>query len=802
MNNQDIDYEYLFNLYGEESCKIFILLSEDFVIDYLNAPAEKILGWNKNHCLDKTLSTVCKAQGIELFLDEQKPIVRTKTLSLLNINNKTCKIAWTIIPVPAFKNNAAKILVIGKKIQQLSSSKLATLQLESIIKYAPGFFYWKNRHSVYQWCNDEFAKLAGIESRHDVKGKTDFDLSWKDRAQLYVDIDKQVMEKGKAILNYEENITISNKETITAITNKVPVYDENNRVIGVLGITTDITKRKNMETELIKSKEAAESGVRSRTEFIGNMSHDIRTPLTGIIGISEFLIEEFSNTDDKTKIEDIHNCGKQLLGLLNNILEVSSLDSNENEVICKPFDLYELIDDICQLEKPAVESRHLTLNKNIAPNIPRYLMGDKMKIHRILLNLIGNGIKFTDKGSISIDVTLLEMTSNKATIEFSVQDTGIGIPEEALSQVFERFYKVSPSWKGKFSGNGIGLHIVQKFISLLGGKIDLESKVGEGTRFYFSLTMTLGEEISERDEDYEKLLQTERLLTTLQPVNALPLTPSAKTGNQPAILIIEDFAMALKTLRLLLSRFDVSIREAMDAETALEIIKNHPPFDLIITDIGLPGISGDEMVRQIRRYEEENGLPAQKIVALTGHAADGEFGQKCQEAGIDKVYKKPMDTVTLKGLIEPLFKADHSPSQAPKSAGSVGKLGFDLPDTEAELFELHQYPLFDISLGEKVLGSREIVYEIMKDFKQSNIGDDLDKIKIAHARKDWATIEKLTHKIKGGSCFGTARLFYALLYMERYLKAGHSQCAEALYKQMLRIIDETVNYLENNLTCL
>lgn len=726
----------------------------------------------------------------EVIYGNQEPrVYLSQKIPLKNADGEIIGLAGMSIDITARKDAEQRIFADKEK---------AEFTLESILDNLPGHVYWKNREGVIQGCNERQAISAGYSDKKHLIGKTDFDLPWQDNAQELRDSDLEVMNK-KITLTREEHSHIAGKKEVSIfLSKKAPLFNKQGEVIGILGISFDITDRKKLEEELIKAKEAAEAGIRARTEFIANMSHDIRTPLTGIIGISEFFKEDLERDEDKDRAETINLCGKQLLGLLNSVLEVSSLDSSEDAIIHQSFDLYQLIEDLCQLEKPAVEARRLALHASIDENIPRYLMSDKMKIHRILLNLIGNGIKFTEKGSISLDVKLLSKETDKVTIEFSVKDTGIGIPEAAQSQVFERFYKVTPSWKGKFTGNGIGLHIVQKFTSLLGGQIHFESREGEGTRFYFTLTLSVGEANTQDDADYNRLLEEEKVC--LEPEKPSVAKKPENNANQPKALLVEDNAMALTTLKLLLSRFDLNVSEAMDAEIGLELIKKHHPFDLIITDIGLPGISGDKMVAIVRDFEQKNALQRQKIVALTGHAAEGDVSQKCKDAGIDEIYQKPMGAATIKELIEPLFlnmPVEKNPeSQSQKFSPSGGKLGIDLPDTEAQLFAINHHPLFDIETGEKILGSRELVLEVIKDFKKSTLNEDLDAIKNAHTKGDWQTIEKLSHKLKGGACYGTVRLNYALLYMERYLKAGHTQAAEALYQQMIRVIDETAAYLE------
>ncbi len=273
-----------------------------------------------------------------------------------------------------------------------------------------------------------------------------------------------------------------------------------------------------------------------------------------------------------------------------------------------------------------------------------------------------------------------------------------------------------------------------------------------------------------------------------------PIQPSQPiNSNQLQVLLVEDNAPALNVLKVLMKRFDVQVSTAVDAELALDLVKSQH-FDLIVTDLGLPGQSGDEMTGWIRKYERDNNLTPMTIIGLTGHAL-GEITEKCLSAGMNEVYRKPMLPEALKTLMDKFLTSKTEPVAKASSTG--GPLGMDLPDTESQLFEINQHPILDLQVAIQNLGSEAMARDIFKDLKEQGITDDLANIKKAHEIGDWKTIEKLTHKIKGGACYGTVRLYYALLYMERYLKAGHTNCSEALYAQMLHVIDETMAYLDD-----
>jgi two-component system, OmpR family, aerobic respiration control sensor histidine kinase ArcB len=515
--------------------------------------------------------------------------------------------------------------------------------------------------------------------------------------------------------------------------------------------------------------------------------------------MSHILENEVQRASEKEHATIIHQSGEQLLSLLNGVLDLITVDSsNEDMVLHESFDVRRVIRDVIELEQSAVEAKHLKIETHVDEAIPLFLIGDKMKLHRIILNLVGNAIKFTLEGHIEINAQLQSIEDNSAKILFSVKDTGIGIPDELQDKVFDRFFKVSPSYKELYTGNGIGLHIAQKYIDLMGGNIQLESTLGVGTTFSFTVSMNIGQ----APEHEEHTSPIERLKTSSSPPAPLerdelrtPTQPSLPTNpNLYQVLLVEDNAPALYVLNMMMKLFEAQISTAVDAEAAFDLVKSHS-FDLIITDLGLPGQSGDEMTSLIRAFEHEYHLKPATIIGLTGHAL-GEITKQCLDAGMNEVYQKPMRPEVLKNLMDKLMAPKQKPESFAKEAPSIGGLGMNLPETERQLFEMNLYPLVDMNVAIQLLGNEEMVRTIFNSLKDQGITGDLAIIKKAHETRDWVTIEHYTHKIKGGACYGTVRLYYALLYMERYLKAGHTHCAEELYVQMLRVIDETLVYLD------
>lgn len=255
-------------------------------------------------------------------------------------------------------------------------------------------------------------------------------------------------------------------------------------------------------------------------------------------------------------------------------------------------------------------------------------------------------------------------------------------------------------------------------------------------------------------------------------------------SDKARLLLVEDNYLAMEALKIRMNGLNVQISQAETAGSAFDLVTSNV-FDLIITDLGLPDYSGDLLAVKVREFEKKTQRKPTKIVGLTGHGI-GDVIHGCKEAGMSEVYQKPMDLQALRVLIDGVIIAKND---APSHI-----LGPDLPETEEQLFKINQYPVFDRQIGIEIFGSEEVTRNVLKNFKAC-ITEDLEIIKENHRVSDWINIEKIAHKMKSSSSFGTVKLYHALLYLERYLKAGHTRCSDKLFAQMLSTVDETLNYL-------
>ena len=689
----------------------------------------------------------------------------------------------------------------------------AEFALAYIIEHLPGHVYWKNKDSVYQGCNLAQAKSAGFSEISEMIGKTDYEMPWSNEADILRQSDLMVMSTREELTREEISKIANSEEVSTFLSRKVPFINKKGDVIGILGISLDITDRKKIEAALQQAMIASEAASRAKSEFIANMSHDFITPLTGIINMSADLEEQQSTPDNKQRAKWLNESGEQLLDLCTGILQSVSADNyTEQDLNEECFVLKQLIEAIEQFEKPMIQSKGLEFKIDIDGDIPSYLVADRVKLHRVFINLLGNAIKFTQTGYVGIRINLLEKNNEQVVLNMGVFDTGKGIAPDLQKKIFERFFRVNPSYRGTDKGYGIGLHIAKKYVHLLGAKdgIQLESEEGKGSYFHFVLSFKIGNakdaiQIAPEENQSTQVVKKINHIKESQPSSSLQQEETLPS-NSPLLLLIEDTKPALLGLESIVKRAGCRFKSAEDGEKGLELAKNND-FDLIITDIGLPGISGIEVTKQIRDWEKATYRKKVPIVALTAHAAR-MAEPECLEAGMDKVFTKPANLDMVKNLIQQFISKNKDtdsnitqqsiPLKKGEPISPKTGLGIDLPDTEEELFILDQYLYLDPKVLKEIYG--ENYYDIIKESLVSmpdQILKDKEEIMDAFKANDWDKVEKLAHRTKGGaSCCGTLRMKYACQYLERYRKAGHSKSLEKLYYQLMQVMDETKEYIE------
>lgn len=528
----------------------------------------------------------------------------------------------------------------------LAASKRATdIYLESILFSSQNNIYWMDIAGRIIGCNDQQARSLGFTNRMDLINKNIFDIGkargWDPAvAQKIRRNDLEVMRTRKESI-IEEAVFLKGEKRFY-LSFKSPLLSDLDQVIGVLGIATDITLLKQTQKALEEAKQKAEEATKAKTWFIANMSHDIRTPLAGMLGAAEILAQKLP-VEFRPEINALIKASDELLALLNNILMLSKHEMREVQNInTEPFDLYLLLNKLLELFTPLAKQKNLSLSLNYADDIPRQFVSIPILLQRIILNLISNALKFTEEGGVSIHVSLeegAEIMGDLVPILITVTDTGPGIPKEFYEKVFENFFRLKPSFQDSQKGSGLGLTIARQFVRTLGGKIWVKSTMGQGSHFFIQLPFVLhkGDALSHGGETVIDSYMKSQLSTLGVPVS-LEIKQSFAPDIQPLrVLLVEDHALIQKIVTHLLNHLNSHADVASTAIQAIQFAQENA-YDLIFMDIGLQDQDGFWAAQQIRRLKSHIHTP---IIALTAHSGV-VAPEVLEQAGINEVIIKPI----------------------------------------------------------------------------------------------------------------------------------------------------------------
>lgn len=376
-----------------------------------------------------------------------------------------------------------------KKTKIVKESNNFLVSIEEIISLLPGNIYWMDKNGKFLGCNNNMLELIGLKSLNEYIGKTYEDIYEKTHIQIIKQTDRKVMEQNEPIV-IEEVALHPGKEPVIYLTKKEPLHDKTGQVIGLLGVSLDITDRKKEQEELVKTKERAEAANIAKTEFLYNMRHDLRTPFAGIISIAEPLESQETDPGKKQALSYILQSAKILLNHLDEIFEFIETESGHLPLLDKQFDLHTLINDVYLMMLPVAKGKNIDFTYSLE-QLPQYVIGDRTRTQRILMNLLSNAIKFTIKGGVTLDAKVAQRKDQSVVIQFTISDTGPGIPEDKQDIIFERFNRLTSSYSGIYSGKGLGLRLTKQFLDEIGGEIHLQAELGKGTTFQILIPLKL-----------------------------------------------------------------------------------------------------------------------------------------------------------------------------------------------------------------------------------------------------------------------------------------------------------------------
>lgn len=357
--------------------------------------------------------------------------------------------------------------------------------LANILDSLPQAIFWKNSDGVYQACNETFANLHAMHSTQ-IIGRTDFDLPGTPReyAEAYRADDLATIESGSPKRHIIEQVQKADGSRIWIDTTKIPFLDSEGHPRGVLGVFEDITEQKKAQEELFEAKRAADAANSAKSEFLAVMSHEIRTPLNGVIGYCSLLETTSMSPEQADYVESISSSGESLLQLINGILDFSKIESGRIELELNDVSPRELISDLCRILQPTANRKSLQLECRFGKNLPARICGDAFRLKQVLTNLVGNAIKFTHAGNVTV---FTRASDDGKELVVSVKDSGIGIAEGSLERIFEPFTQADSSHSRTYGGTGLGLVICKRLITLMGGRITVKSCPGKGSEFTFMI---------------------------------------------------------------------------------------------------------------------------------------------------------------------------------------------------------------------------------------------------------------------------------------------------------------------------
>jgi len=512
-----------------------------------------------------------------------------------------------------------KNILLSEALLEQRRVEEALLERESRLKdfmgFSPSACYLFDADLNLIYCNKSAEELSGmplnISDSQKIETVVD-DIRESGHSEKYI----EVLRSGKPL--FIDACTRSSKSGDRQFSVRAFKAGNNLAVIW-----TDITGIKQAAQELLAAKEAAEAANRAKSEFLANMSHEIRTPMNGIIGMIQLLRLTELNAEQQDYLANIDVSAENLMTVINDILDLSRIEAEKLELEQVDFSLRRCLDDVVQNQLQRIRAKGLTLNEvSISPAVPDILKGDSLRLKQILLNLINNAVKFTEKGSITITAEPKENRGEAVLIEISVADTGIGIKPENIEKIFAPFSQADASTTRKYGGTGLGLAICSRLVNLMGGSIQVKSAEGSGSVFQISMPFTV-------------------VATAENPATEPRVTPaSSRMWDGPAlrILLAEDQEINLQFVDTILQKMGHKVITARDGREAVAKWEQET-FDIILMDVQMPGMDGIEATRKIRSSEKEGcKVP---IIALTAYAMNGDCEQLL-DSGFDGYVSKPM----------------------------------------------------------------------------------------------------------------------------------------------------------------
>ncbi|WP_340388717.1 PAS domain S-box protein [Paenibacillus sp. FSL E2-0151] len=600
------------------------------LVQMLDIPRNKLIGQSFLSNLDK-----CEVQHGKHYFDMVKQgEPQYYETRVVNSSGRKIEVSVTNVPIIVDKEMVGVYGIVSditerkeytERLQELSK------QHELILNTVTEGIFGLDADGITMFMNPAAASMFGYEAKEFI-GKNSHPIIHHTRAdgshlpQEECPIHMTVLD-GQ-IRSIKEDVFWRKDGSSFLVQYQVTPIIEQGQIQGAVVVFNDVTG----EREIVRAKETAELAAQAKSEFLSMVSHEIRTPMNGIVGMTELLIGTDLSEEQREYAEIIRDSGDALLNILNDILDFSKLESGKMALAYEPFALRKMLEQVAELFKPLADEKHLEIRYRLNPSIPEFMVGDAIRIRQILVNLVGNALKFTDQGSIEVAVDIIKgRKPEDSVLDFAVQDTGIGIPADKLDQLFQSFSQLHPVINRKYGGTGLGLVISKRLVEIMGGSISVESIEGEGSTFRFAVPAASVDASAEQTASqfhHDRTRQSDKVAMR--------------------ILVAEDHPVNRKILREYLEKLGYHADVCTNGVEAIDAISQNA-YDIVLMDIHMPVMDGLKATDLLHRLIPQDRIPP--IIAVTSNAKR-EDKEACLEIGMRDFISKPVMLSELKRVLQ------------------------------------------------------------------------------------------------------------------------------------------------------
>ncbi len=613
-------------------------------------------------------------------------------------------------------------------------------RLTRLVASSPDWIWEVNADGVYTFSSPRVTDILGY-APEEVLGRTPFDLMPPDEAlRLGVLFARLVKERADIVALENVNLHKDGRPVVLE-TSGVPVLDDQGEVLGYQGIDRDISERKQTEQRLKQALNQAEQAAKAKAEFLAHMSHEIRTPMNGILGLAELALRCTQEPGTRDYLDKLHQSGTYLMRLLDDILDYSKIEAGGLRLELVPVDLERLLTRLASLFSPVAALKEINLCMAADPDVPRWLQGDLLRLEQVLSNLLGNALKFTDRGEVKLQVTCLGQDGGQARLRWEVTDTGIGMDQATQARLFSPFTQGDGSIARRFGGTGLGLSISLRLAHLMGGQLWVDSQPDSGSRFILELPL----DIAEPGPQF--------------PEPALAAPPNL-AGRR--VLVAEDHPINQQVIGDMLRLLGVRVSIVQGGRQALDYLAQ-APVDLVLMDIQMPDMDGLTATQELRRHPDWANLP---VIALTAGVTQAER-ERIRASGMNDLLAKPLTLAALTALLQRWLPTEAALPDQPTGASTPSQPGLAVP--RPGLAPPLQLPGFDLT-DLKAAMDQDRLLDLLRHFAQST-PTDLAAVQQALERGDAAAAGRSLHRLLGAaSILGATRVRAAAVRLSKDLR--------------------------------